>query len=268
MDPTRLAPESIDGQKKRAAIQDAKDMQQAVIRNCARANCKVPPFEFIELIGKGGSGRVYKCRDTNNDEFVAVKIVDTDTVDYGQHTLDKDDTIKDFLKEVNTLKSLKDARAKNINMIKEAFDLQEQLWIVCEYCTGGSVRTLMRASPPSRPGLEEEYIIAVARELAIAIKNVHDIGVIHRDIKCTNVYVTENGEIQLGGLRNCRCPGRRGCKAPDHHRHTALHATGDVTTRPRYPWKSSSRSVWPRSGYLVVRLQCLRDGDGRTTKLR
>lgn len=198
MDPSRLAPESIDGEKKQRAKQDAKDMYQAVIRNCERSNCTVPPFEFIELIGKGASGRVYKCKDKTTDQLVAIKIINTDDVDYAHHTLDKDDTIKDFLKEVNTLQQLKDASAKNINMIKEAFDLQEQLWIVCEYCTGGSVRTLMRANPPGRPGLEEDYIIPIARELALAIRNVHDIGVIHRDIKCTNVYITESGEIQLG----------------------------------------------------------------------
>ncbi len=198
MDPTRLAPESIDGEKKQRAIQDAKDMYQAVLRTCERSKCEVPPFEFIELIGKGASGRVYKCKDKTNDELVAIKIIDTDSVDYGSHLLDKDDTIRDYLKEVNTLQQLKDAKAKNINMIKQAFDLQEQLWIVCEYCTGGSVRTLMRANPPSQPGLEEEYIIPIARELALAIKNVHDIDVLHRDIKCTNVYVTEAGEIQLG----------------------------------------------------------------------
>jgi serine/threonine protein kinase len=173
-------------------------MYQAVLRTCERANCTVPPFEFLELIGKGASGRVYRCRDQTNGELVAIKIINTDDVDYDHDTLDKDDTIKDYLKEVNTLQQLKDAKAKNINMIKEAFDLQEQLWIVCEYCTGGSIRTLMRANPPSCPGLEEEFIIPIARELALAIKNVHDIGVLHRDIKCTNVYVTEAGEIQLG----------------------------------------------------------------------
>ncbi|KAK5172263.1 uncharacterized protein LTR77_003901 [Saxophila tyrrhenica] len=198
MDPTRLAPESIDHEKKQKAVQDARDMYQYIVQNCERANSPVPAFDFIELIGKGASGRVYKCRDRRTNSLVAIKIVNTDDVDYTNNTLDKDDTIRDFIKEVNTLQQLKDARAKNINMIREAFDLQTQLWIVCDYCTGGSVRTLMRAQPPSKPGLEEKFIIPIARELALAIKNVHDIGVIHRDIKATNVYVTESGEIQLG----------------------------------------------------------------------
>ncbi|KAK3054420.1 hypothetical protein LTR09_004688 [Extremus antarcticus] len=198
MDPTRLAPESIDNDKKQKAIQDAKDMFQAISRNCERTNTEIPPYDFIELIGKGAFGRVYKCRDKTTNQLVAIKIINTDVVDYTNHTEEKDDTIKDFLKEVNTLQQLKDSNAKNINMIKEAFDLQEQLWIVCEYCTGGSIRTLMRAQPAGEPGLAEEFLVPIARELALAIKSVHDIGVIHRDIKSTNVYITESGEIQLG----------------------------------------------------------------------
>ena len=199
MDPSRLAPDSSQqGEKKQKAVQDAKDMYQLVRRNCERTNTQVPPYDFIELIGKGAFGRVYKCKDRSTGDLVAIKIVNTDEVDYQQDSLDKDDTIRDFRKEVTILQQLKDSNAKNVNMIHDAFDLQEQLWIVSDYCTGGSIRTLMRAQPSSHPGLEEQYIIPIARELALAMKSVHYIGVIHRDIKCTNVYVTEEGEIQLG----------------------------------------------------------------------
>ena len=200
MDASRLTPEprAMDGEKKQKAIQDAKDMSQRVRRTCERTNTDIPPYDFIELIGKGSFGRVYKCKECSTGELVAIKIINTDDVDYGQRAVDKDDTIRDFRKEVTVLQQLKDKNAKNVNLIHEAFDLQDQLWIVSEYCTGGSIRTLMRAQPASHPGLDEQYIIPVARELALAIKSVHDIGVIHRDIKCTNVYVTEEGDIQLG----------------------------------------------------------------------
>lgn len=117
-------------------------------------------------------------------------------MDFSADPRDRDETVKDFRKEVGILQQLKDSGARNVNLIHEAFDLHSQLWIISDYCTGGSVRTLMRANPT--PRLEEHFIIPVARELAVAMKCVHDIGVIHRDIKCTNVYVTEEGQIQLG----------------------------------------------------------------------
>lgn len=128
--------------------------------------------------------------------LVAVKIVNIDDMDFSADPRDRDETVKDFRKEVGILQQLKDSGARNVNLIHEAFDLHSQLWIISDYCTGGSVRTLMRANPT--PKLEEHFIIPIARELAVAMKHVHDIGVIHRDIKCTNVYVTEEGQIQLG----------------------------------------------------------------------
>lgn len=114
---------------------------------------------------------------------MAVKIIDVDELDYTLNNKLKDEAIADFVKEVSTLKHLKDSRARNINYIQEAFDLHSQLWIVSDYCPGGSVHTLMKATPGGS-GLEERFIIPIARELAVALKYVHEAGVIHRDVKC------------------------------------------------------------------------------------
>lgn len=135
-------------------------------------------------------------RDKKMGALVAVKIVNIDDMDFTSDPRERDETVKDFRKEVSILQQLKDSKAKNVNLIHDAFDLHSQLWIISDYCTGGSVRTLMRANATA--GLEETFIIPIARELAVAMKCVHDIDVIHRDIKCTNVYVTEDGQIQLG----------------------------------------------------------------------
>ncbi|KAJ9625595.1 hypothetical protein H2203_004354 [Taxawa tesnikishii (nom. ined.)] len=182
---------------KHKQVQDAKDMQRLITDRCNKNGTSVPPYEFLELIGKGSFGRVYKCRKRNvtPDEFVAIKILDVDALDASVDHMEKDETIKDFLKEVNTLLLLRESKAKNINPIQEAFDLHSQLWIVSEYCPGGSVHTLMKASPS--PGLEEQYIIPIARELAVAMKYVHDVDIIHRDIKCGNVLISEEGQLQL-----------------------------------------------------------------------
>jgi serine/threonine protein kinase len=176
---------------------DADEMYQSVVRNCQRAGTAVPPYEFLELIGKGAFGRVYKAK-TQSGELVAIKITNIDEEDFRASPDRMDETIQDFRKEVSILRQLKDSKTKNVNVIHDAFDLHSQLWIVADYCTGGSVRTLMRAYHQEKLGLEEKYIIPIARELIVALKGMHDIGIIHRDVKCANVYVTEDGEIQLG----------------------------------------------------------------------
>jgi hypothetical protein len=129
-----------------------------------------------------------------------VKIIEVDKQDYKAETNFRDDTINEFIRETSILRSLKDNNAKNVNVIYDAFAVDTQLWIVSEYCPGGSLSTLIKASPKRTNGvgcLEEPFIIPIAREVAVALKYVHEAGVIHRDIKCANILVTEDGRIQL-----------------------------------------------------------------------
>jgi hypothetical protein len=57
MDTSMLLP---GGPDRRKQIQDAKDMYQTIVRNAERTGSTVPPYQFLELIGKGSFGRVYK----------------------------------------------------------------------------------------------------------------------------------------------------------------------------------------------------------------
>lgn len=176
-------------------VQEAKDMEKAVRHRANRLNIDIPPYDLLELIGKGSFGRVFKSRRHKERTLVAVKIIDVDSSDYKLAPVEKDQAIKDFTTEINILLTLKEAEAKNINTIYEAFSFHSQLWIVSEYCPGGSVHTLMKAS--AKPGLEERYVIAISRELAIAMSHVHKVGVIHRDIKAANILITQEGRLQL-----------------------------------------------------------------------
>ncbi|KAK3334173.1 hypothetical protein B0T19DRAFT_420246 [Cercophora scortea] len=67
------------------------------------------------------------------------------------------------------------------------------MWMVTEYCAGGSVATLMRPTG----GLPEKWIIPILREVAEALFWVHGQGIIHRDLKCANILITENGGVRL-----------------------------------------------------------------------
>ncbi|KAI9680182.1 MAG: hypothetical protein M1829_001419 [Trizodia sp. TS-e1964] len=184
-----LEPNVVDRKTK---AQEAAHRAQLIVKDKAlRMRIQCPTFQFLELIGKGSFGRVYKSKDLKTGLIVAIKIIDVDKADIG----DGGDSIKDFLNEINVLTQLKDNNARNINLIYEAFAMDTDVWIVSEYCSGGSVHTLMRATP--QPGIPEKYIIPIARELAEALKWVHDAGIIHRDVKAANVLVSQDGHVQL-----------------------------------------------------------------------
>lgn len=125
------------------AIRLAREQGTAVREMCRRAKSDTPPYEFEELIGKGAYGRVYKGHQLPSRQVVAIKVLDIDSLDYKSLRDFKDESIKDFIHETKVLKQVKDAGARNINHLIEAFSIHSQLWLVCEYCPGGSVRTLV-----------------------------------------------------------------------------------------------------------------------------
>lgn len=129
--------------QKAEAMKLAREQAAAVQEMCRRAKTDVPPYEFEELIGKGAYGRVYKGRQLPSRQVVAIKVMDIDTLDYKSIRDMKDESIKDFIHETKVMKQVKDAGAKNINMLIEAISIHSQLWLVCEYCPGGSVKTLV-----------------------------------------------------------------------------------------------------------------------------
>ncbi|KAL7974494.1 serine/threonine protein kinase, STE family, PAK/STE20-related [Trichoderma sp. SZMC 28014] len=178
---------------KQKAIEDARAAQALVLRECAAAEREAPPYQLLELIGKGSFGRVYKARSTNKQkaQLVSVKVISIEEGDGIQPGAA--DTLGDIIKEVNTLKLLSNTGARNVNAVLDTHLVGQSVWMVTEYCAGGSVASLMR--PTS--GLAERWIVPILREVAEALFWVHKQGIIHRDIKCANVLITEAGGVQL-----------------------------------------------------------------------
>ncbi|KAF2750900.1 hypothetical protein M011DRAFT_474388 [Sporormia fimetaria CBS 119925] len=195
MDRSSLQPPPQAGTKLRA-IQQAKETEALVAERAKRTGEDPPPYDFFELIGKGTYGRVFKGRSRNHGGLVAIKIIDTDKTDYEEYT---SKNLQETLREINILQQLKDSRARPyVNIIEEARTVHNELWIVSEYMSGGSVHTLMKPRLQlAKAGLEEKYIIPIARELALGLKYIHEAGVIHRDLKSNNILISEEGRVQL-----------------------------------------------------------------------
>ncbi|CZR50616.1 related to severin kinase [Phialocephala subalpina] len=178
---------------KTKAIEDARKVQAQVIEECKRKGKDPPPYVLEELIGKGSFGRVYKGKDMKTADIVAIKIIDLDESDTLNPRLAN--SYGDFIKEINALTTLGESKAKNINHVIAALPVGKAMWMITEYCAGGSVATLMKPTSPG--GLSEKWIIPILREVALALRCVHEAGIIHRDIKCANVLVHEQGNIQV-----------------------------------------------------------------------
>ncbi|MEQ2209790.1 hypothetical protein XENOCAPTIV_004064, partial [Xenoophorus captivus] len=101
--------------------------------------------------------------------------------------------------EINMLK--KYSHHRNIATYYGAFikknppGMDDQLWLVMEFCGAGSVTDLIKNTKGN--SLKEEWIAYICREILRGLTHLHQHKVIHRDIKGQNVLLTENAEVKL-----------------------------------------------------------------------
>lgn len=138
-------------------------------------------YQLLEIIGRGKFGTVHKAVHIESKLVVAVKILNLDT---------DEEEVKDIQQEIQFLAKLRSV--PNITHYYGSYLNGHKLWIIMDYCAGGSVRTLLRPGP-----LDEKYISIVARELLIALQFIHKNGVIHRDIKAANILISKEGKVRL-----------------------------------------------------------------------
>ncbi|CAI5756488.1 unnamed protein product [Candida verbasci] len=141
----------------------------------------ISSYKRIEVIGRGKFGIVYKAQNKQTKQIVAIKVLNLDN---------QDDEILDVQKEIQFLTELKNI--PNITHYYGSILNDTKLWIIMDYCAGGSLRTLLKAGV-----LEEKYIGIIVRELLITLNYVHKLGVIHRDLKAANILVSKDGHVQI-----------------------------------------------------------------------
>lgn len=139
-------------------------------------------FEVLSVLGKGTFGTVYKARNTQTDEIVAIKEI---------LLAGNDDEVENFLREV---KILHDCDHENIVKYKGAYRSLNALWIAMEYCAGGSVDQVFKVL---KKPLCESLIAFVMREVIKGLTYFHSLHKIHRDIKGGNILLTAEGKVKL-----------------------------------------------------------------------
>ena len=139
-------------------------------------------YEVLEIIGKGGMGRVYRVRNVISNRIEAMKVLLSDLAwepELGER----------FLSEIRIL-----ARLDHPNIAKfyTALQLENQLVMMMEYVEGISLADAVRQGP-----VPLHQILSNVSETLSALSYAHKNGVIHRDIKPSNVMITSQGIAKL-----------------------------------------------------------------------
>lgn len=140
---------------------------------------KLGRFELLAEIGRGGMGAVYRARDTSDGSLVAVKII------HREHNASAD-LLQRFRKEARILALLDSPRIARLIEINEDEGVP---YLAMELAAGVPLGRYLR----EHPRLDEERLLALALEMARALAEAHERGIIHRDFKPSNVLVDDSG---------------------------------------------------------------------------
>ena len=136
-------------------------------------------YEIIEQAGRGGMAEVYKARDFESGEIVAIKALKPEFND-------DDEFVKRFDLEARAAASLSHPNIVNVYGVGEDRNIR---YIVQEYIEGRSLKEELQ----DKGKLDWRIAVPVVIQIALALEHAHSQSIIHRDIKPANILITEDG---------------------------------------------------------------------------
>nr|BAA32569.2 NRK-related kinase [Tetrahymena pyriformis] len=151
----------------------------------------ITDFEILKRLGEGSFGSVYQVKRKSDEKIYAMKKVKMISLSTKEKEM--------ALNEVRILASIK---SDNVISYKEAFydDKSSTLCIIMDFAAKGDVLAQITDKKKRHSYFEENVIWKYAADMLLGLKSLHDMKILHRDMKGANVFIAEDGSLKLGDL--------------------------------------------------------------------
>uniref|UniRef100_A0A671SF96 Mitogen-activated protein kinase kinase kinase 4 n=1 Tax=Sinocyclocheilus anshuiensis TaxID=1608454 RepID=A0A671SF96_9TELE len=188
-------------------------------------------------IGEGQYGKVYTCINVDTGELMAMKEIRFQPNDHK--------TIKETADELKIFEGI-----KHPNLVRY-FGVElhrEEMYIFMEYCDEGTLEEV------SRLGLQEHVIRLYSKQITTAINVLHEHGIVHRDIKGANIFLTSSGLIKLGDF-GCSVKLKNNAQTMPGEVNstlgTAAYMAPEVITRAKGEGHGRAADIWSLGCVLI-----------------
>jgi len=220
-------------------------------------------FEYLEQLGAGSFGKVFKVRHIATGEVYAMKTLQRTKLESGN-------LMRYAITERNVMSQVKHPY---IVSLRYAFQTENQFVLVMTYCSGGNLQQLLKSEKRLQLGITRHY----GAETLLALTYLHEHKILYRDLKPENVVLDDDRHAMITdfGLSKEAVQGTLAkSSGQDGHPRRSVSSSRIVSASglalrlwgARYfaPWQPTRRTMWPSSRRVLPGLHLLpRAGDPR-----